>query len=84
MGRMPAEEFGSRIGTGLLSFPVTHFTERYDFDEEPYREHLEWLLQHHPAALFAAGGTGEFFSLTLREFSSVVSCAVEQTGGACR
>jgi 5-dehydro-4-deoxyglucarate dehydratase len=81
MTRMSTGELGSRIGTGLLSFPVTHFTERFEFDERPYRDHLEWLLQHHPAALFAAGGTGEFFSLTSREFSSVVSSAVEQTKG---
>lgn len=81
MTGMTAEEVGRKVGTGLLSFPVTHFTRGYDFDEGPYREHLEWLLQHSPAALFAAGGTGEFFSLTLREFRAVVSSAVAQTEG---
>jgi 5-dehydro-4-deoxyglucarate dehydratase len=74
------EEFAKKIGTGLLSFPVTHFNDAYEFDEVPYREHIEWLLQHKPAGLFAAGGTGEFFSLTLEEFSKVVSAAVQQTG----
>jgi 5-dehydro-4-deoxyglucarate dehydratase len=76
---MSPKEFAMRIGTGLLSFPVTHFTDTYEFDEAPYREHLEWLLEHKPAGLFAAGGTGEFFSLTLQEFSRVVSTAVQQT-----
>jgi 5-dehydro-4-deoxyglucarate dehydratase len=79
MNPMSPEEFAKKIGTGLLSFPVTHFTNTYEFDEAPYREHLEWLLQHEPAGLFAAGGTGEFFSLTLQEFSRVVSAAVQQT-----
>src|SRR5271170_2797773 len=79
MTPMSADEFARKIGAGLLSFPVTHFTDAFDFDEGPYREHLEWLLQHKPAALFAAGGTGEFFSLTLQEFSLVVSAAVQQT-----
>jgi 5-dehydro-4-deoxyglucarate dehydratase len=79
MARMSQEEFAKKIGAGLLSFPVTHFNDAYEFDEAPYREHLEWLLQHNPAGLFAAGGTGEFFSLTLEEFSKVVSAAVRQT-----
>jgi 5-dehydro-4-deoxyglucarate dehydratase len=76
---MSPEEFAKKTGSGLLSFPVTHFTDAYAFDEGPYREHIDWLLQHKPAGLFAAGGTGEFFSLTLQEFSRVVSAAVEQT-----
>jgi 5-dehydro-4-deoxyglucarate dehydratase len=81
MNQMAPKEMAGRIGAGLLSFPVTHFTETYAFDEKPYREHVEWLLQFAPAGLFAAGGTGEFFSLTLEEFSSVVAAAVEQTDG---
>jgi 5-dehydro-4-deoxyglucarate dehydratase len=81
MSRMLPEEFAQKIGSGLLSFPVTHFTDELAFDEGPYREHLDWLLEHKPAGLFAAGGTGEFFSLTLDEFSKVVAAAVEQTNG---
>ena len=79
MAQMSPEEFAKKIGAGLLSFPVTHFTDAYAFDEGPYRKHLDWLLEYKPAGLFAAGGTGEFFSLTLQEFSSVVSAAVQQT-----
>ena len=79
MTPMSPAEFAKKIGAGLLSFPVTHFTETHAFDEGPYREHLDWLLQYKPAGLFAAGGTGEFFSLTLQEFSTVVSAAVAQT-----
>jgi len=79
MSPMSPPEFAGKIGAGLLSFPVTHFTDAFAFDEAAYREHLDWLLQHRPAGLFAAGGTGEFFSLTLQEFSAVVSAAVAQT-----
>ena len=79
MTPMSPDECAKKIGAGLLSFPVTHFTEAFAFDESPYREHLDWLLQYKPAGLFAAGGTGEFFSLTLQEFSTVVSAAVQQT-----
>src|SRR5580698_247473 len=81
MAQMSPEEFAKKIGAGLLSFPVTHFTDAYAFDEAPYREHLDWLLKYKPAGLFAAGGTGEFFSLTLQEFSKVVTAAVQQTNG---
>jgi 5-dehydro-4-deoxyglucarate dehydratase len=81
MTRMLPDEFKKKIGAGLLSFPVTHFTDDYAFDEDGYRRHIEWLLEHGPAGLFAAGGTGEFFSLTLEEFAKVVAAAVQQAGG---
>jgi 5-dehydro-4-deoxyglucarate dehydratase len=81
MQRMNPHELARKIGEGLLSFPVTHFTSSLAFDEDRYREHIAWLLDHHPAGLFAAGGTGEFFSLTLGEFSTVVKAAVHETAG---
>jgi 5-dehydro-4-deoxyglucarate dehydratase len=79
MKTMEPEEMAKRVGAGLLSFPVTHFGENFEFQPKPYQEHIAWLLSHKPAGLFAAGGTGEFFSLTLSEFSSVVRAAVVQT-----
>src|ERR1700740_1019283 len=79
MKTMDPGEMAKRVGEGLLSFPVTHFGENLEFQPRPYQEHVAWLLSHKPAGLFAAGGTGEFFSLTLSEFSSVVRAAVAQT-----
>lgn len=81
MAKMAPQELAKKIGGGLLSFPVTHFKQDFAFDQEPYREHIEWLLKYAPAGLFAAGGTGEFFSLAMPEFSDVVSAAVHQTNG---
>src|SRR5580700_11340817 len=81
MSKMNPSELAKKIGEGLLSFPVTHFSKELQFDEGPYREHISWLLEFKPAGLFAAGGTGEFFSLTLNEFSSVVKVAVQETAG---
>ncbi len=78
---MEPKELAKTIGAGLLSFPVTHFTHNFEFEESPYRDHIAWLLQHRPSGLFAAGGTGEFFALTLAEFSSVVGAAVQETAG---
>lgn len=70
-----------QIGQGLLSFPVTHFDGDGQFSEAPYREHCAWMLDHELAGLFAAGGTGEFFSLAPGEVASVVRAAVAETAG---
>jgi 5-dehydro-4-deoxyglucarate dehydratase len=81
MTRMTPSEMAKQIGGGLLSFPVTHFDAQHQFVEAPYREHCAWMLQHELAGLFAAGGTGEFFSLTPPEVAKVVKAAVEETAG---
>jgi 5-dehydro-4-deoxyglucarate dehydratase len=67
------------VGQGILTFPVTHFGDDYSFDEDRYRDHIEWLLGFRPAILFAAGGTGEFFSLDPDEYERVVRVAVDQS-----
>lgn len=81
MSKLTPAELARKTGGGLLSFPVTHFDAQLEFDEPAFRRHVSWLIDHRPAALFAAGGTGEFFSLTLEEFSRVVSAAVSEAGG---
>ncbi|AOJ70379.1 MULTISPECIES: 5-dehydro-4-deoxyglucarate dehydratase [Burkholderia] len=81
MSRYTPTEFARQIGSGLLSFPVTHFKPDLSFDEAAYRANLGWLFSHDAAGLFAAGGTGEFFSLTPAEVDSVVRAALAETGG---
>lgn len=78
---MDPKALAQTVGSGLLSFPVTHFTTDGDFNEESYRKHLAWLGETPLAALFAAGGTGEYFSLTLEEYSRVVRAAVSEVAG---
>jgi len=80
MARSP-ERLKAAIASGLLSFPVTHFTDDGAFALAPYQEHIDYLVGHRPAALFAAGGTGEFFSLQPAEYESVIGAAVESAGG---
>ena len=65
--RYTPSEMAQALGAGLLSFPVTHFDADMAFDEPAYRSNLDWLSSHPAAGLFAAGGTGELFSLTLDE-----------------
>ena len=73
------QEVASQLGSGLLSFPVTHFSDDLRFDETAYRQNIAWLAQYEASGLFAAGGTGEFFSLTFDEVEQVVTAAVKET-----
>jgi 5-dehydro-4-deoxyglucarate dehydratase len=81
MSKMTPSELAKRVSAGLLSFPVTHFGYDAEFAAESYRRHIGWMLEHRPAAIFAAGGTGEFFSLAQTEYGRVVSAAVAETAG---
>lgn len=75
------QELKTTISSGLLSFPLTDFDSALRFAPRPYAERLEWLMPYGATALFAAGGTGEFFSLEPQEYSEVVKTAVETCRG---
>src|SRR5258705_1050108 len=81
MNTMTPREMAQTISAGLLSFPVTHFKSDLSCDEQAYRSHCDWLLRYEVSGLFAAGGTGEFFSLTPAEVQVVCRAAVEETRG---
>lgn len=70
------EELKSRLGTGLLSFPVTDFDVDGAFDAAAYRARLDWLGSYPAAGLFAAGGTGEYFSIAPDEYPHVIAAAL--------
>ncbi|MDG4859129.1 5-dehydro-4-deoxyglucarate dehydratase [Streptomyces sp. T-3] len=78
MPEISPEEVARKLGSGLLSFPVTHFHDDFSFDEAGYRANVARLGGFAPAGLFAAGGTGEFFSLTQQEISRIVSATVRE------
>ncbi|MEU7305591.1 5-dehydro-4-deoxyglucarate dehydratase [Streptomyces sp. NPDC007189] len=71
----------SRLGSGLLSFPVTHFDDDLSFNEDAYRENIVRLAKYDVGGLFAAGGTGEFFSLSPAEVEQVVTAAADSAPG---
>jgi 5-dehydro-4-deoxyglucarate dehydratase len=68
----------SALGRGLLSFPITFFESSGVFNENGYRAHVSRQGVAGAAGLFAAGGTGEFFSLTLDEYRKVVKAASDE------
>ena len=74
-------EMASALGKGLLSFPVTTFRPDGSFDPRAYRNNIAWACSHGAAGLFAAGGTGEFFSLTPAEVAEVVKVSVAEVAG---
>ncbi|MFJ3050342.1 5-dehydro-4-deoxyglucarate dehydratase [Pseudomonas nitroreducens] len=78
---MNPQELKSTLSSGLLSFPVTDFDTQGNFRADTYARRLEWLAPYGASALFAAGGTGEFFSLEPNEFSSIIKTAVDTCRG---
>ena len=77
---MDPQALKTALGSGLLSFPVTAFDQAGEFDPEPYKAHIEWLCGFEATALFAAGGTGEFFSLDPSEVPAIVGAAKQAAG----
>lgn len=77
---MQLNDLKSALGHGLLSFPVTAFDADNAFDPEPFQRHVGWLSGMDASVLFAAGGTGEFFSLEPAEVPRIVMAAKEAAG----
>ncbi|WP_213956216.1 MULTISPECIES: 5-dehydro-4-deoxyglucarate dehydratase [unclassified Variovorax] len=78
---MNPQELKTIMGSGLLSFPLTDFDANGDFNKQGYEKRLEWLAPYGATALFAAGGTGEFFSLTGAEYPGIIKTAVDTCKG---
>ncbi len=78
---MHYQDLKTIMSSGLLSFPLTDFDANGDFNAKAYAERLEWLAPYGASALFAAGGTGEFFSLTGDEYPAIIKTAVDTCRG---
>jgi 5-dehydro-4-deoxyglucarate dehydratase len=78
---MNPQDLKKIMSSGLLSFPLTDFHENGDFNVKTYAARLEWLAPYGASALFAAGGTGEYFSLTGQEYPEVIKTAVQTCKG---
>jgi 5-dehydro-4-deoxyglucarate dehydratase len=74
---MTPQDLKGIISSGLMSFPITDFDVEGNFDPRSYAARLEWLAPYGATALFAAGGTGEFFSLVGEEYGQVIKVAVD-------
>ena len=81
MTTMSPQDVKHVMSSGLLSFPVTDFDAQGNFNAKGYASRLEWLAPYGASALFAAGGTGEFFSLTADEYPEIIRTAVDTCKG---
>ena len=78
---MPPQYLKEVMSSGLLSFPVTDFDANGNFNAKGYAARLEWLAPYGATALFAAGGTGEYFSLHGEEYGQIIKTAVDTCRG---
>ncbi|MFL6699122.1 MAG: 5-dehydro-4-deoxyglucarate dehydratase [Vitreoscilla sp.] len=78
---MSPQELKAVLQSGLLSFPLTDFDADLRFAPRPFADRLEWLQPYGASVLFAAGGTGEFFSLEPEEYSEVVKVSLDTCRG---
>lgn len=63
---------------GLLSFPLTPFTDDgAEVNFEVFVEHIREQADQRPGAIFVACGTGEFTALGLDEYADVIQTAAE-------
>lgn len=76
LNRVGSAGIRQTVASGLQGFPLTDFDEAGEFAPGSFRERIEWMQSHRPSTLFLAGGAGEFFSLTPREYSDLVAAAV--------
>lgn len=74
------QELKTRV-RGLLSFPVTPFTADNEINVPAFRDHVQFMIDAKPEALFVCGGTGEYFSINLDEYRTLVRASVEQAAG---
>jgi 5-dehydro-4-deoxyglucarate dehydratase len=66
---------------GVIAFPITPFKPDLSLDMAGLKRNIQWLMQHPLAAIVAAGGTGEIYSLTAMEHLAVTNTIVEAVAG---
>src|SRR5271168_3451080 len=78
--QMKPEELRTRL-RGVIAFPVTPLQPDLSLDIPGLRKNLQRLMENAPAAIVAAGGTGEMYSLAPAEHLEVVKATVEEVHG---
>lgn len=75
------EQIRSALADGLLSFPVTDLDHNDQFKADTFSQRVSWFMEHKVSAIFVAGGTGEFFSLSKDEYKQIVSVSAGAISG---
>ena len=69
------------LAEGLLAFPVTWMNPDQSINLDGCGRFIDRMTENEPSALFVAGGTGEFFSLTSDEHERIIRTASEAAAG---
>ena len=80
MSQISNSDIRQAFQSGLLSFPITDMDQNDVFHAENYRQRIRWFLDHDISAIFVAGGTGEFFSLSRAEYQQIIEVASDEIG----
>src|SRR5580693_3136898 len=78
--RLKPGELRDRL-RGVIAFPITPLKADLTLDIPGLRRNLQRLVETPIAAIVAAGGTGEMYSLTPAEHLEVVSATAEEVHG---
>ncbi len=78
---MNVDKIKKALGDGLLSFPITDMDTKGNFNSAGFEDRLRWFLEHEISAVFVAGGTGEFFSLSKEEYQQIVTISSKVVNG---
>jgi 5-dehydro-4-deoxyglucarate dehydratase len=77
---MKPEDLRSKL-QGVIAFPITPFRADNTIDVEGLHKNLQPMLRHNVAAIVAAAGTGELYSLSPAEHLKVVKAVVQEVNG---
>ena len=67
--------------TGVIAFPITPFRDDDSIDVEGLHKNLQPMLRQPVAAIVAAAGTGELYSLSADEHLKVIKAVVQEVNG---
>lgn len=76
MTALAPDRLKQALVAGLLAFPLTDFDEQDRFHETAFVDRLRWMDGNGAAAMFVAGGAGEFFSLDMDEYRAILRTAI--------
>lgn len=78
---LSVERIRQSLSDGLLSFPITDMDDQGSFSAGSYHKRIERFVTDGVSSIFVAGGTGEFFSLSLEEYKQILTVSMEAVNG---
>ncbi|AWI36060.1 5-dehydro-4-deoxyglucarate dehydratase [Bacillus safensis FO-36b] len=72
---------GRRAPEGILGFPIAPFQANGQLSEEALFQNIQFLLDEGLDAIFIACGSGEFQSISQKEYEQMIDVALAAAGG---